>query len=185
MIHINKYSVDYVDFDISPFLNIITCFPGRNTVLQHQLQRSNCEPHWGCQGNVHTLWSGVNTGSGETHAHGLPAILNTNTAFIVTQWRNMVSPRRISDQQWDPIWNTSRASLMTYFNRLCCPACRMRSQQDPEMWWSVPFTCAWLYMSFLWFCLVCVYSPQFSILFWIMYLLYHFGYLPIIKFELC
>ena len=29
----------------------------------------------------------------------------------------------------------------------------MRSQQDPEMWWSVPFTCAWLYMSFLLFCL--------------------------------
>ena len=24
----------------------------------------------------------------------------------------------------------------------------MRSQQDSERWWSVPFTCAWLYMSF-------------------------------------
>ena len=47
----------------------------------------------------------------------------------------------------------------------------MRSQQDPEMWWSVPFPCAWLYMSFILFCLICVYSSQFSILFWIMYLL--------------
>ena len=47
----------------------------------------------------------------------------------------------------------------------------MRSQQDPERWWSVPFTCAWLYMSFLLFCLISVYSSQFSILFWIMYLL--------------
>ena len=54
----------------------------------------------------------------------------------------------------------------------------MRSQQNPEMWWSVPFTYAWLYMSFLLFCLICVYSSQFSILFWIMYLLEHFGYLP-------
>ena len=27
-------------------------------------------------------------------------------------------------------------------------AALMRSQQGPEMWWSVPFTCAWLYMSF-------------------------------------
>ena len=39
--------------------------------------------------------------------------------------------------------------------------------------------------SFLLFCLICVYSSQFSILFWIMYLLWHFGYLPIIKFEFC
>ena len=47
----------------------------------------------------------------------------------------------------------------------------VRSQQDSERWWSVPFTCAWLYMSFLLFCLICGYSSQFSILFWIMYLL--------------
>ena len=39
--------------------------------------------------------------------------------------------------------------------------------------------------SFLLFCLICAYSSQFSILFWIMYLLLHFGYLPIIKFEFC
>ena len=39
------------------------------------------------------------------------------------------------------------------------------SHEDPEMWWSVPFTCAWLYMSFFLFCLICVYSSQFSILF--------------------
>ena len=47
----------------------------------------------------------------------------------------------------------------------------MRSQQDPEMWWSVPFTCAWLYMSFLLFCLIFLYLSQYSFLFWIMYLL--------------
>ena len=47
----------------------------------------------------------------------------------------------------------------------------MRLQQDSVMWWSVPFTCAWLYMSFLLFCLICIYSSQFSILFRIMYLL--------------
>ena len=27
----------------------------------------------------------------------------------------------------------------------------MRSHDDPEMWWSVPFTCAWLHMRFLFF----------------------------------
>ena len=47
----------------------------------------------------------------------------------------------------------------------------MRSQQDSDRWWSVSFTCAWLYMSFLLFCLICVYSSQFSISFWIMNLL--------------
>ena len=43
------------------------------------------------------------------------------------------------------------------------------THEDPEMWWSVPFTCAWLYMSVLLFCLICVYSSHFSISFWIMY----------------
>ena len=47
----------------------------------------------------------------------------------------------------------------------------MISQQDPEMWWFVPFICAWLYVSFLLFCLIFVYSSQYSFLFWIMYLL--------------
>ena len=47
----------------------------------------------------------------------------------------------------------------------------MRSHEDHEMWWSVPFACAWLYMSFLLFCLIFVYSSQYSLLFWIMYLL--------------
>ena len=45
------------------------------------------------------------------------------------------------------------------------------SQQDFEWWWSVPLSSALLYYSFLLFCLICVYSSQFSILFWIMYLL--------------
>ena len=40
------------------------------------------------------------------------------------------------------------------------------SQQDFEWWWSVPLSSASLL-----FCLICVYSSQFSILFWIMYLL--------------
>ena len=44
-------------------------------------------------------------------------------------------------------------------------------QQDFEWWWSVPLPSASLYQSFLLFCLICVYSSQFSILFWIMYLL--------------
>ena len=47
----------------------------------------------------------------------------------------------------------------------------MRSHEYLEMWWSVPFTCAWLYMSFLLFCLIFIYSSQDSFLFWIMYLL--------------
>ena len=47
----------------------------------------------------------------------------------------------------------------------------MRSQQDFEWWWSVPLSSASLYESFLLFCLICVYSSQFSISFWIMYLL--------------
>ena len=78
------------------------------------------------------------------------------------------------------MWHT-RANFFFIVRR----AGLMRSQQDSEMWWSVPFTCAWLYTSFLLFCLICVYSSQLSILFWIMYLLLHFGYLPIIKCELC
>ena len=45
------------------------------------------------------------------------------------------------------------------------------SQQDFEWWWSVPLSSASLYKSFILFCLICVYSSQFSILFWIMYLL--------------
>ena len=57
------------------------------------------------------------------------------------------------------------------FNFIVRCAGLMRSQQDPEMWWSVPFTCAWLYMSFLLFCLACVLSSEFSIFFLVMYLL--------------
>ena len=45
------------------------------------------------------------------------------------------------------------------------------SQQDFEWWWSVPLSSASLYYSFLLFCLICVYSSQFSSLFWIMNLL--------------
>ena len=40
-----------------------------------------------------------------------------------------------------------------------------------EWWWSVPLSSASLYESFFLFCLICVYSSQFSISFWIMYLL--------------
>ena len=39
------------------------------------------------------------------------------------------------------------------------------SQQDFEWLWSVPLSSASLYQSFLLFCLICVYSSQFSILF--------------------
>ena len=38
--------------------------------------------------------------------------------------------------------------------------------------------CIWVFFYF-------VYSWQYSFLFWIMYLLQHFGYLPIIKYEFC
>ena len=49
----------------------------------------------------------------------------------------------------------------------------MRSQQDFEWWWSVPLSSASLYESLhvLLFWFTCVYPSQFSILFWIMYLL--------------
>ena len=46
----------------------------------------------------------------------------------------------------DCIW------VFFYFVLIFRRAGLMRSQQDPEMWCSVPFTCAWLYMSFLLFC---------------------------------
>ena len=36
---------------------------------------------------------------------------------------------------------------------------------EPEMWWSFPFTCSWLYMSFLLFHFICVYSSQFQFYF--------------------
>ena len=65
----------------------------------------------------------------------------------------------------ESIWVTTVPSIIVRRARL------MRSQQDPENWWTVPLTCAWLYMSFLLFCLICVYSSQFSISFLIMYLL--------------
>ena len=70
---------------------------------------------------------------------------------------------------WISIWFRKWLGVSRWTNvdkHLCCPG-------------------AGLYMSFLLFCLICVYSAQFSILFWIMYLLEYFGYLPIIKFELC
>ena len=46
------------------------------------------------------------------------------------------------------------------------------------------YMCLTVYEFFL-FCLIFVYSSQYSFLFWIMYLLQHFGYLPIIKYKFC
>ena len=68
---------------------------------------------------------------------------------------------------WSTTWQPAKVFPDIFVRR----AGLMRSQQDSEWWWSVPFTCAWLYMSFLLFCLICAYSSQFSILFWIIYLL--------------
>ena len=52
--------------------------------------------------------------------------------------------------------------LLVYDSVVVRRAGLMRSHGDPEMWWSVPFTCAWLYSSFILFCLLLVYSSQYS-----------------------
>ena len=72
------------------------------------------------------------------------------------------------------IWHFRTLKLLLLVSRLsehCCLSVFVRragllwSQQDFEWLWSVPLSSASLYQSFLLFCLICVYSSQFSILF--------------------
>ena len=106
-----------------------------------------------------------------------------NIIFKVIIQRSYSSPPFEIAPIWMPqhLTNAKSALLQVMATRQYMSKCWSRlivrrggliwSHEDPEMWWSVPLTCAWLYMSFLLFCLICVYSSQFSIFIWIMCLL--------------
>ena len=86
---------------------------------------------------------------------------NTGTCWELKQtWRSRLCEPRVNHR-------ACSGSLLLFH----CPACR--TYVIARRSWDVvisPFTYAWLYMSFLLFCLIFVYSSQDSFLFWIMYL---------------
>ena len=61
----------------------------------------------------------------------------------------------------------------------------MWSHEDPEMWWSVPFTYAWLHMSFLLFCLLLVIHHNIHFYFESYTYCKILDIYPFIKYEFC
>ena len=104
-------------------------------------------------------------------------------------------PEIVINTKWSYLhrWNTlivGNSSLISVprlgtKDAFYCPACR--TYEIARETWDVVICpiCMCLNVYEFLFCLIFVYSPQYSFLFWIMYLLYHFGYLSIMKYEFC